>query len=138
MKRLLLPLIAALALPTAVEAEFVLPWNKLEPTHSNIDSAMKACAIKNERILKEGDYNDLLETTIDEEVINGKNYRWVTKIEILNTECKSYETQDPNIGKVMGKVYYLQSEFENGKLLKAPEVNNFFLLRGNRIFFPYK
>ena len=52
MKRLLLPLIAAIALPTAVNAQFVFPWNKVEPTYENKEEAMKACEKQIKRILK--------------------------------------------------------------------------------------
>ena len=137
MKRLLLPLLAALALPTQVEAAFVLPWNKIEPTTYSLDSAMKECAINNERLKKVGHYKDLLETDIREQYINGKKYRWVREVEILTTECQEHETSDPNIGEIRGKVFYRQTGFENGKMIEYPKVHQWFFIYDVPLYYRY-
>tara|TARA_B100001093_G_scaffold167963_1_gene160622 strand:+ start:92 stop:511 length:420 start_codon:yes stop_codon:yes gene_type:complete len=139
MKRLLLPLLAALALPTAVNAQFVFPWNKIEPTHENKEEAMKACEKQIKRILKNGEFDDVLKTDSFDDVINGKYYKWNTKKEILTTECIEYETKDPNIGGIEGWVSWLESEFQNGELMKTPSVEKMILFYGeDNIYFPYK
>ena len=122
MKTLLLPLLTAVALATAVNAVVVFPWNKVEPTHANREEAMKACKNQIKRILDNGEFDDVLKTRINEQFINGKNYKWINKVEILSTECIVDKTQDPNIGEIRGWVNWLESEFENGKLMKSPSV----------------
>ena len=139
MKSLLLSLLAALALPTVVNAEFVLPWNKEEPTHANKDEAMKACTKQIQRILKTGKFDEVLKSETYDDVINGKYYKWTNKREILTTECIEYETKDPNIGEIKGWVSWLESEFQNGELMKTPSVEKMILFYGKDvIFFPYK
>ena len=97
MRRFLLPLLAALALPTAVNAGFVLPWHKVEPTHANKEEAMKACKNQIKRILDNGEFDDVLKTYSHDHTVNGKYYKWTTKKEILTTECIEYELKDPNV-----------------------------------------
>tara|TARA_Y100001968_G_scaffold88031_1_gene79092 strand:- start:436 stop:642 length:207 start_codon:yes stop_codon:yes gene_type:complete len=50
---LLLALTAGLLSPIAARAEFVLPWNKIEPNYPSRESAMKACEKENQKAIKE-------------------------------------------------------------------------------------
>ena len=56
MKRLILSLLAALALPTTVSADYVLPWNKVEPNYATKEAAEKACFQMIERLIKKPFY----------------------------------------------------------------------------------
>ena len=139
MRRFLLPLLAALALPNAVNAGFVLPWHKVEPTHANKEEAMKACKNQIKRILDNGEFDDVLKTYSHDHTVNGKYYKWTTKKEILTTECIEYELKDPNVREIKGWVSWLESEYENGKLMKTPSVEKMILFYGEDvIYYPYK
>ena len=139
MKRLLLPLLAAIALPTAVNAGFVLPWNKVEPTHANKEEAMKACENQIKRILDNGEFDYVLKTSSHDHTVNGKYYKWTTKRELLTTECIVRKLKDPNVREIMGWISFLESNYENGELTKTPSVEKLILFYGeDKIYYPYK
>ena len=139
MKRLLLPLLAAIALPTAVNAGFVFPWNKVEPTHANREEAMKACKKQIKRILDNGEVDYILKTDSYDYTVNGEYYKWTTEREILTTECIEYELKDPNVREIKGWVSWLESEYENGELTKTPSVEKMILFYGeDAIYYRYK
>ena len=118
MKRFfLLTLTAGLLSPITAKAEFVLPWDKIEPNYPSRESAMKACEKENQKRLKEDtDTRRFIQSDSHEYTSFGKTTKWFTERKVLSTQCKVETTKDPNIGEVFGTVSWLESEYENGVL----------------------
>ena len=136
---LLLALTAGLIYPVAAKADFVLPWNKIEPNYPSRESAMKACEKENQKALQDPDTRRFIQSESDEYTYGGKTTKWFTERKVLSTQCKVETTKDPNIGQVFGTVSWLESEYENGVLIKTPTVESVFTYLGSvDIYFPYK
>ena len=137
---LLLALTAGLLSPIAAKAEFVLPWDKIEPNYPSRESAMKACDKENYKAINEvAHIKNLIESDSHEDTYLGVTNKWFNERKILSTQCKVMSTKDPNIGQVHGYVSWLESRYQNGELISTPTVENMLTYVGLvQIYFPYK
>ena len=63
MKRfLLLALTAGLLSQVAAKADFVLPWNKIEPNYPSRETAMNACERENKKSLEKASTREFIES----------------------------------------------------------------------------
>ena len=138
MKRLLLfALTAGLLSPIAAKAEFVFPWNKIEPNYSSYESAMRACERGNEHALKGDFIKQFIESSSFSDTYLGKTTTWFTDRKVLSTQCKVYSTKDPNIGEIRGNVSWLETKYQDGELRGTPTVESVFTYHPD-IYYPYK
>ena len=133
MKILAFQIIVAFILPTAVNAEFVFPWKKVEPNYSSKVDANKACFKLIQRKIKEPFFKEIL----DSERRKYGETEYFTKREVLSSECRHSKTTDKNVGELTGWVSWLEWEYINGKLVKTPEVQQMIIAVKEKFYYPY-
>ena len=136
-----LALTAGLLSPIAAEAEFVFPWNKIEPNYSSFDFAMEACMKANKRTLNNERVKELFNKPSVQDSSFSYSVFFYFERTLLSEQCKAVRTKDPNIGRMEGSFSFLEKKYDrDGDFLEeTPTVKTFSNSNFEEdIYFPFK
>ena len=153
MKRLLLPLIAAIALPNILNVLYVapiyaLPWDKRKPDYSNQEDALDACFDFAKKVL-ENRVRDPRKQTYEEIIADQSVYEFGDPLpspfknelgdyKILNYGCKRVSKKNSNkiIPEFRAYIQYLKIPANKGDDFKVEELTPTYYEENGKIIYP--